>query len=549
MKRLKPNFLITVFFLSLLSPLLSFSQNTVGIIDNQEGTYGGYTLITKNLNTYLINNCGEIINQWTSDFNPGNAVYLLENGNLLRACKTENTGINFGGVGGRIELRSWDNDLLWEYNYSTPEERQHHDIYPMPNGNILMLAVSVLSNEEAIQAGRNPSNLTQSTLYNEHILELEPIGTNSANIVWEWHIKDHLIQDFDINKDNYGIVENNPQLLDINYLGGSNGNSNWLHINSLQYDESLDQIVLSSRLMSEIYIIDHSTTTEEAASNNGGIYGKGGDFLYRWGNPEVYKRGDENDKKLFGQHYPYVIPPGYPNEGKIILFNNGLNRSPSFSEVYILNPPQDIPGFYNYEIGTTYGPETPDYIYQDPEDPTNFFSHFLSGAQMLPNGNILVCVGSQGYLFEINSENQKVWKYISPVGSDSILSQGDDPLGSGNTLFRATKYGYNYPAFDGRDLTPELPIENNPDLSQCDILNIDDFELNMASIYPNPVKDKLNVKSNQEVQKLEIYNLLGKLVLENSNSNSLDMGHLTPNLYLLKIHSNNTITTKKIIKQ
>jgi len=530
--------------------LLNFSlnaQNTIGVLSNSEKSFNGYTLFTAQTETYLINNCGEVINQWSSEYQSGKSVYLLKNGNLLRAAKFDNSNINFGGVGGRIELFDWEGNLTWEYNYSTDQFRQHHDIFPLPNGNILMLAVTVVNKTNAIQLGRNPANLPEDELYNEQILELEPIGTNSANVVWEWNIIDHLIQDFDNSKDNFGVISENPQLIDINFLGLSNGNANWLHVNSIQYNAQLDQIILSTRHFNEIYIIDHSTTTLEASTHLGGIYGKGGDILYRWGNPITYKQGTNTDQKLYGQHYPHWIPQGFTDEDKIILFNNGFNRDTQFSEVNILNPPTDSPGFYSYNANTAFGPENPFYIYTNPVT-TDFYSPILSSAQRLQNGNTLICEGTSGHFFEIDSNNTIVWQYINPAGASGIMSQGDNPDFSANSIFRVKKYAPEYAAFNGKDLTPGLPIEINPDLSNCDVLSIKENIITDIKIFPNPVENLISIKSKEKISKIEVFNLFGKIVHRNTNKNRINISDLTSGIYMLKIHSFNKVVYKKIIK-
>lgn len=530
-------------------PLLAYSQNTVGTITNNTGTFNGYTLFAPaaSTTTYLINNCGEVVNQWTSTCNPGNAVYLLENGNLLRAGKISNPDVNFGGVGGKVELFDWDGNLLWSYTYSSPTFSQHHDVFPMPNGNILMLAVNTITEAEAIQAGRNPANIVEGKLFNEQILELEPVGANGANIVWEWNIKDHLIQDFDVTKDNHGIVEDNPQLLDINFLGvGLTGGANWLHFNSIQYNEQLDQIVISSRLLGEMYIIDHGTTTTQAASHTGGARGKGGDFLYRWGNPIAYKRGLASDQKLFGQHYPHFIPDGLPDAGKIIVFNNGLNRLPSFSQIDIITPPEDSEGVYTYNTGTAYGPAATDYTYTDPILNENFFSRILSSGQRLPNGNTLICDGDSGYFFEITPTEEIVWEYINPVTTTGILSQGNDPSSLPNLTFRAFRYASDYPAFTNRDLTPGNPIELNPNLTGCTILSTIEVENPNLTTTPNPTKDIITIHG--DLNKVEVYNLLGKL-LTTTDKNTIDLSNQKTGMYILKIYTDKKVTTTKILKQ
>lgn len=544
--------LVNKSFLSLVFLTFSFaicsSQNTVGVIMYDTPTYEGYTLFTIHNNTYLINNCGQVMNEWTSEYPPGNAVYLLEDGSILRAGKTDTQHIVFGGTGGVIEKYSWEGELLWQYFYDTPEFRQHHDIYPMPNGNVLILAATVVSRAEALQLGRNPDSLVSDYILNERIIEVQPIGASDGTIIWEWNFFDHLIQDFDSSKSNFGIVSENPQLVDFNYVPGGVGSFRWLHINSIQYYAEFDQIVMSSRLLDEIYIIDHSTTTSEASGHTNGTYGKGGDFLYRWGNPQVYGKGSEADRRLGGQHYAHFIESGLLNEGKILLFNNYNNPEEDESAALWLEVPQSSPGVFIYDEVNGYGPESPSISYTNGKE---FFSAIIGSAQALPNGNTLFCEGAFGEISEIDMDQNIVWSYIVPVNSNdgAILSQGQDASSVTNQTFRAIKYPTNYAAFNGRELIAGDPIESNPDLSACENLGIDEYSLSDLKIYPNPTNNIVNVQYNFPIDKIEIFNTLGSLVKVVYNSNTVDLNAIRTGIYFISIHSNNNLTTKRIIKQ
>lgn len=529
------------------------AQNTVGTTFVTPEVYEGLTLITTGTKTFLIDNCGQIINEWSSNYLPGNAVYLMPNGKLLRAGRVmTGSSVSMGGAGGIIEIFDWDGNLEWSYLVNDQNKRQHHDVYPMPNGNILILVATVMSQQEAFDAGRDPNFLPDGRLYNEQIIEVEPIGTNQANIVWEWNIKNHLVQDFDNSKENFGVISGTPEKLDINFLNGGDGSENWLHFNSIQYDANVDQIVISSRNLSEIYIIDHSTTTQEAAGSTGGTYGKGGDFLFRWGNPQAYQQGTELDRKLYGQHYPHFIKPGLIDEGKIILFNNGFGRTPKFSEVMIIDPPESTDGVYVKQSGLPFGPASADYVYSDlSEFPSPFFSSIVSGAQRLPNGNTLVCEGRTGEVFELNQNDEIVWSYINPFDSntDASVNQGDPPSTS-NLLFRATKYSLSYSAFDNKTLTAGLPIEGNPDVSNCNsILSQQDFEITKAKVYPVPASNTINITSETDFDKGFIFNVLGNKVLEFQYRNQIDVSSLNSGIYVLKLsNAKQSYTTKIIIK-
>jgi hypothetical protein len=235
------------------------------------------------------------------------------------------------------------------------------------------------------------------------------------------------------------------------------GPADWLHANGIDYNPELDQIVLSLRQFSELWVIDHSTTTAEAAGHSGGNSGKGGDLLYRWGNPQAYGAGDASDQKLFVQHDAQWIEPGLPGEGNILVFNNGDGRPEgNYSSVDEIVPPADSSGNYSLTSGQAYGPVEPTWTYVAP-NPTDFFSLFISGAQRLPNGNTLIDDGMHGTLFEVTSEGTIVWKYVNPVTSAGPLAQGD-PV-AGNFVFRAYRYAPDFPGLEGMDLTPGGAIE------------------------------------------------------------------------------------------
>ena len=149
---------------------------------------------------------------------------------------------------------------MWEFEYNSATVLTYHDIEPMPNGNVLAIAWEVKSGAQATLAGRSAA----FEIWPDHIIEVEPDGEGGAVIIWEWHAWDHLIQDYNRDGHNYGVVADHPELLDINIAssgGGPGRGGDWLHINGISYNPTLDQIVISSHFADEIFVIDHSTTT------------------------------------------------------------------------------------------------------------------------------------------------------------------------------------------------------------------------------------------------------------------------------------------------
>jgi hypothetical protein len=542
------------YILFALAIFQSYSQ-TVGLIQHDSGTLdNGYVLFApiNSTTTYLIDKCGKQVKTWPSIYKPGQSVYLLEDGNVLRSGNTNNTTFNSGGKGGIIEKIDWDGNVIWSYTISSTLECQHHDIKVLPNGNVLAIVWESKTNTEAIAQGRNPS-LTTTTVWSEKIIEIQPVGTTGGTIVWEWHLWDHLIQDYDNTKPNYGAIASNPQLLNLNYSASANTTlgQDWIHLNAIDYNSNLNQILLSSHSFDEVWIIDHSTTTAQAASHTGGNSGKGGDVIYRWGNPQAYNNGAITDQKLFGQHNAQWIENGLPYQNQIMIFNNGNGRTGgNYSTVDIIDPP--ISG-YNYTATLPYLPTTTSWMYNS-GNPNSFYAQNISGSQQLSNGNVLLCNGPSGIFTEVNSAGTTLWKYVNPVSASGIMSQNSTP--SQNLSFRCHFYPNNFIGFSGHTLTSGSIIENSNTISSsCNLTlsAVDNSIIKDLVVYPNPTNDEFHITIsdlNSSKVAIEVLNSLGQIALKesfNTNQTTISTKGLAKGIYFVKIAIDSNSKTFKMI--
>ncbi len=448
----------SILFSGLTNP--ASAEAVIGLLQQEPEAFAGYTLFAplSFTITYLIDLDGNQVHSWPSGYQPGNVARLLGDGTLLRAATVDNPVFGGGGAGGRIQRIAWDGSLVWDYGYSTVAHCQHHDALMLPGGNILFIAWEHKSAAAALAAGRNPALLEDGELWPDTVVEIEPSGATGGSVVWEWHVWDHLIQDYDPARANYGTVAGHPELVDVNYVSSpTNTDADWNHTNAIDYHAGFDQILLSLREFGEIWIIDHSTTTAEAAGHSGGNSGHGGDLLYRWGNPQIYGAGGAGDQMFFGQHNAQWIEESLPGGGNIMVFNNGAGRPGiNYSSVEEIEPPVDDAGTYYLAPASAYGPSAPAWIYSAPV-PSDFYSSYISGAVRLANGNTLICEGNSGSFFEITAGGGIVWRYVNPVTADGPQRQG--AAVSGNTVFRCYRYGPDYDGLAGRDLTPQHAVE------------------------------------------------------------------------------------------
>jgi hypothetical protein len=516
------------------------AQKVAGALIIEEGISPGYTLFAplNSKTTYLIDNCGRVINKWESNYYPGNTAYLMPNGNLLRTKKLPNDIIPGGGGGGGVELIDWNSNLVWSFELNSGLLRLHHDVTFLPNGNILMIVWELRTEAEATEAGRDPATIPgEGVIWSEQIIEVKPTLPAGGEIVWKWSLWDHLIQDFDSNKPGFGTVADHPELVDVNFV--SQNIPDWIHANSIDYNAELDQIVLSSPFLNELWVIDHGTTTAEAAGHAGGKANRGGDLLYRWGNPLAYQRGSSTDQKLFGQHDVHWVKDG-EHGGKIILFNN--NKGSNFSSVDIIEPPLNASSGYDIGAGA-FGPDEAGFVYTAiPKE--GLFSSIMAGAEMLPNGNLLICSSRQGIFYEVTPANEIVWLYKSPVTVDGIVGRDFEETDAGykNDLnFRTIKYSEDYAAFADRTLSPKEPIEGKPWASCALVTAIEDESLIAVDVYPNPITDHLVIQGQRagvslSIQVLDIH---GQEIISRRGTGSLklDLSDLSAGVYLLKVNN------------
>ncbi|MBU2928853.1 aryl-sulfate sulfotransferase [Winogradskyella psychrotolerans] len=339
----------------------------------------------------IINHDGDDIFSWDFDTSIGNDASLLDDGSMLVCLKDNDAAITFGGYGGVFQKINADQTTDWEVSYSTTTQTAHHDVDYLANGNIIFPVWEELLVSDAAEMGFSGSQ----DIYPEAIIEMNPV---TQEIVWEWHATDHLIQDHDSTKLNYGTVQDNPNKIDINY-NSAQANGDIMHMNGITIDETNNIIYVTINNYSEIWVIDHSTTTAQAATSTGGNYNLGGDLVYRFGNPLAYD--NVGDVTINDVHYPNVL-----DTGNMLVFSNNIYDNQSAVFEYQLNPP------YQLVAGEDNEPELV-WSFTDSE----LYSAGLGGAVRTPNGNTLIAEGRDGTVWEVSDSGDVLWKY---AGYDTL---------------------------------------------------------------------------------------------------------------------------------
>jgi hypothetical protein len=472
----------------ILMPIYSYERlqgPTELLYYDKENAFESYTFFGVGGCTYLLDMDGEVVHTWPVGTNP----HLLDNGDVLDASKDDPSGFS-----GFLEV-NWDGATVWEYTESREGYYPHHDWERIYNKQLdapttIYIANKDITNEEALAAGADPAKAPYNDAQMDVIVEVDMQG----NIVWQWSFFDHLIQDIAPNKANYvgegKTIAMYPNRLNIN-MSGKPLRKDWLHCNSLDYNEESGDIVINS-VQGELYVIDHDGTfvKGDLAASLAKAASAAGDFLYRFGDPARYDQGKSpeildnwnnatsGNMQMGGTHDVHWIKSGLPGSGHLMVFNNGqylFQHTPS-SSILEINPFLDAEG---QDTGEYVDP--PDALYKrvsydkdthndsrlisnqvvwswQPLNNHGLFSHIGSSAQRLPNGGLFVCSDTEGHFFELDAEGKLVWEYINPVTKDGAVKILFDSLPMTNSVFRAYRYSSDDPALAGRILTPSGTI-------------------------------------------------------------------------------------------
>ena len=280
--------------------------------------------------------------------------------------------------------------------------------------------------------------VSDKLLEDDYIVELSWDG----EVIWEWLASDH-VDEFGFSEQARNAIYRSVQ------MNENRGSADWLHINSLVYVGANkwydggdlrfhpDNVLFSSR---EANII--------------GIINREGNIVWRMGPDYSLSEALKELGQIIGQHNPHIIPKGLPGAGNLLVFDNGGSAGYGFANPAAPNGQASVRRDFSRVL--EFNPVTFEKVWEYSIGGTEkfqFFSHYVSNAQRLPNGNTMINEGADGRIFELTEEKEIVWEYVSPFfGTMKPIS---------HRIFRAYRVPYDWiPQLDRPVETPVIP----PDL-------------------------------------------------------------------------------------
>ena len=391
-------------------------------IYNPEKCWNGYTVFpARGVGATLIDMNGNVVNRWRgmpAGFSPNK---ILPGGYVMGSTGLRNPKYGYQDTLDLVQI-DWEGNVVWKFNkydrVKDPRQkpvwmaRQHHDY--QREGNPVGYYVPgldplVAEGKTLLLCHKNIMNpkISGKLLLDDTIIEV----TWDGKIIWEWRCSDHF--------DEMGFSEEAKNTLarDPNTRISRGGTGDWMHINSMSAlgpnrwfdagDERFhpDNIIWDGRQTNILAITEKKT---------GGIIWQIGPNYASM--PALKKLG-----QFIGQHHVHMVPKGLPGEGNILAFDNGGKAG--YGAPNPGAPTGNNNALRDYSRVVEFNPVTLEVVWQYtaleagfimPGDGNRFYSNYISAAQRLPNGNTLITEGADGRLFEVTTEHEIVWEYISP---------------------------------------------------------------------------------------------------------------------------------------
>ncbi|HNW98431.1 MAG TPA: aryl-sulfate sulfotransferase [Bacteroidales bacterium] len=586
---MKKHFLLTIFAVCFWA--------IPGIFAQQQESY---TFCANSSYTYLLDTNATTSSSYYQRFNTGTTSYCAHFYHDT-IYTTSGSGSAAGGYGS-VKKYAWTGNNTVSSTWTYTVSGAHHDICPMPNGNVLIIV------DETINLSTYGGSST--SVSSPIIKEIKPTGTTTGTVVWEWHLKNHLCQTTS-SSNTYATyvtdVKQHPELFYVGCTTNGGVTSDWFHANGIDYNPTLDQIVWCSHIKNEIYVIDHSTTTAQAATHAGGNSGKGGDFLYRWGSPENYGcTTDGNGVSLSIIHDARWVPATnsvWPNY--ISVFHNGGCKSGKGCVLHLPTYSTTDPYNYTYTAGSVVGPTTA-------VTPTtkSFDVQNQGGCMALDNGNVLITSPNSAFYETRNSSTPLQSITVGTIQSDRLkkvevfgpwfltasipsvthcansaisltFTKKDAPVvtsptytyswssspstatfssttaqnptvtptAAGNYTFTVTVTMTG--TFNSTTITTTTTASVTAVVDACTDVQENPIKGTELNLFPNPTTGTINLNDEfTEDNNFEVfvYNSYGEIIIQEKNSKLLDLSAYSNGIYYITVKSENkNIVNKKIV--
>lgn len=329
----------------------------------------------------------------------------------------------------------WENNLVWQFDRAEQvmtrggqtiwAARQHHDWqrpdfpggYYSPGADTGNAVLRTL-----ILAHKNVTDerVSKVMLEDDWLYEVSADG----EIGWQWLASEH-VDELGFSAEARAVIRDH---LEFNEARGS---ADWLHINSATLlgpnkwhdagDSRFhpDNVIISSRQANIIAIV-----------------ARDGSIVWRLGPDYRETAAMQTIGQIIGQHHPHLIPKGLPGESNLLVFDNGGTAGYGALSPVALEGRDGVRRHFSrvLEIDPVKVEKVWEYSLQG-LDSYRFFSHYVSSAQRLPNGNTLITEGADGRLLEVTTSGEIVWEYVSPYFGTN------QPV---NRVYRAYRLPYDW---------------------------------------------------------------------------------------------------------